>query len=67
MKGGAVGGDLRANERPPKKTAPDGANSHTHTQTDRRDGKSMTESAQWGRFSENGIYNDKNILIIFRK
>ena len=30
------------------KTAPDGADTHTHGH-----GDSMTESAQWGQFSEN--------------
>ena len=43
--------DLRANERPKK--------IHPLTQTDRQSdehGTSMTESAQWGRFSENLTY-----------
>ena len=31
----------------------DGANKQTNEQTDGRMGNSMTESAQWGRFSEN--------------
>ena len=35
-----------------KKTASDGANKHTNTQTDGHS-DSMTESAQWGWFSEN--------------
>ena len=35
-----------------KKTAPDGADRQTNKQTDEH-GDSMTESAQWGRFSEN--------------
>ena len=59
--------DLRANERPPKKLHPMAQNhTHTHRQTVGH-GKSMTESDQRGRFSENGTYNDKNILIILRK
>ena len=35
-----------------KKTAPDGAQPRTDTRTDGH-GVSMTESAQWGGFSEN--------------
>ena len=35
-----------------KKTAPNGADKQTSGH-----GGSMTESAQWGRFSENAIYN----------
>ena len=34
-----------------KKTAPDGADRQTHRQTHGH-GNSMTESPQWGRFSE---------------
>ena len=35
-----------------KKTASDGANRQTNTQTDGHS-DSMTETAQWGQFSEN--------------
>ena len=35
-----------------KTNAPDGAHTHTHTEPH---GDSMTELAQWGRFSENSI------------
>ena len=44
------GRDLRANESPKKKTAPDGAHIHTDGH-----GDSMTNSAQWGRVGENSF------------
>ena len=44
-----ISGPIRV---PGEKTAPDGADKQTHTQTNGH-GDSMTELAQWGRFSEN--------------
>ena len=60
------GGGVRTNERPGtdhvtsepmiglKITAPDGAQPHNYRTTDEH-GDSMTESAQWGRFSKKGL------------
>ena len=68
--GGGVQGGTGGNERPGtdpltsgpmrglEKTAPDGTEPHTD-----RYGDSMSESAQWGRFSENNFGPQKKYLL----